>query len=324
MSLFIGVSSGKFVIIVFVDGCIGLGSGVDRSGFGILPSARRALAVAHTALYVGNLLVGQFLVAGDEVLPPEGEVLHQFTREIEVETDGPEGVCLAVDVDMAATAHGVGLGDRLRKADVEEGEEDVGAVADVIACTFPLEHGLMQDASGVKVGVEMVTIVDKTVVSLVLLCLSLNGIVQQVLVARTHIEGRGGVLDMIFNGLGCRDFYAVYAIRKLGLDAKYLDGSKVFLEILAIGVEEAYLLADKASDNEAGFDTRQPPGFDNESLVTGQIEKSFNFEPQLRGASPALAGGPTMNTWNITVNGIDELEEIVRWYQGRQVEERMK
>lgn len=63
---------------------------------------------------------------------------------------------------------------------------------------------------------------------------------------------------------------------------------------------------------------------DNEGLVTAQISRSFNFEPQLRGAAPALAGGPTTNTWNITVNGIDELEEIVRWYQGRQVEERMK
>ena len=63
---------------------------------------------------------------------------------------------------------------------------------------------------------------------------------------------------------------------------------------------------------------------DNESLVTGQIEKSFNFEPQLRGASPALAAGPTTNTWNITVNSIDELDQLVRWWKGLQVEERMK
>lgn len=63
---------------------------------------------------------------------------------------------------------------------------------------------------------------------------------------------------------------------------------------------------------------------DNEGLVTAQISRSFNFEPQLRGASPALAAGPTTNTWNITVNGIDELDEIIRWYQGRQVEERMR
>ena len=63
---------------------------------------------------------------------------------------------------------------------------------------------------------------------------------------------------------------------------------------------------------------------DNEGLVTAQISRSFNFEPQLRGASPALAAGPTTNTFNITVNGIDELEEVVRWYQGRQVEGRMR
>lgn len=64
---------------------------------------------------------------------------------------------------------------------------------------------------------------------------------------------------------------------------------------------------------------------DNEGLVTAQISKSFDFGGNLLGsATPALAAGPTTNTWNITVNGIDELEEVVRWYQGRQVEERMK
>ena len=64
---------------------------------------------------------------------------------------------------------------------------------------------------------------------------------------------------------------------------------------------------------------------DNENVVTAQIEKSFNFGPQVRGAAPALASGPTTttNTWNITVNGIDELDEVVRWFKGRKVEERM-
>lgn len=62
---------------------------------------------------------------------------------------------------------------------------------------------------------------------------------------------------------------------------------------------------------------------DNEGLLTAQIEKSFNFEPQLRGAAPVLAAGPTTNTYNITVNGIEELDEVLRWYQGRQVEARM-
>ena len=63
----------------------------------------------------------------------------------------------------------------------------------------------------------------------------------------------------------------------------------------------------------------------NENVVTAQIEKSFNFGPQVRGAAPALASGPTTttNTWNITVTGIDELEEVVRWFKGRKVEERM-
>jgi len=66
----------------------------------------------------------------------------------------------------------------------------------------------------------------------------------------------------------------------------------------------------------------------NAHLVTDQISDSFdmtaNLSSTLRGASPALAAGPTTNTYNITVNGIDELEEVVRWYQGRQVEGRMR
>lgn len=62
---------------------------------------------------------------------------------------------------------------------------------------------------------------------------------------------------------------------------------------------------------------------DNEGLLTAQIEKSFNFGGMM-GATPALAAGPTTNTWNITVNGIEELNEIVNWYQGRQVAERMR
>lgn len=62
---------------------------------------------------------------------------------------------------------------------------------------------------------------------------------------------------------------------------------------------------------------------DNEDLVTAQIGKSFDFRAQMPASAPALAAGPTQNTWNITVNGIAELDEIVRWYQGRQVEGRM-
>ena len=65
---------------------------------------------------------------------------------------------------------------------------------------------------------------------------------------------------------------------------------------------------------------------DNEHLVTGQIEKSFDFSGNVIGnAAPALTAGPTTttNTWNITVNGIEELDEIIHWYQSRQVIARM-
>ena len=33
--------------------------------------------------------------------------------------------------------------------------------------------------------------------------------------------------------------------------------------------------------------------------------------------------GSTTNTYNITVNGIEELEELLRWYESRQVRARM-
>lgn len=65
---------------------------------------------------------------------------------------------------------------------------------------------------------------------------------------------------------------------------------------------------------------------DNEDLVTAQIERSFDFSgllgaPQLAGAG--TGGGAVTNYYTITVNGISELDEIIRWFQGRQVEGRM-
>ena len=61
---------------------------------------------------------------------------------------------------------------------------------------------------------------------------------------------------------------------------------------------------------------------DNEHLVTDQIQRSFNFgKTAFTGAS---AGGvSSTNTYNITVNGIEELEELLRWYESRQVRARM-
>ena len=64
---------------------------------------------------------------------------------------------------------------------------------------------------------------------------------------------------------------------------------------------------------------------DNEHLITDQIKSSFDFGSMTTAAAPSLAGGSgsTTNTYNITVNGIDELEELLRWYESRQVRARM-
>lgn len=64
---------------------------------------------------------------------------------------------------------------------------------------------------------------------------------------------------------------------------------------------------------------------DNEHLVTDQIRSSFDFGNLTTAAAPAVAGGvgSTTNTYNITVNGIEELEELLRWYESRQVRARM-
>lgn len=64
---------------------------------------------------------------------------------------------------------------------------------------------------------------------------------------------------------------------------------------------------------------------DNTRLVTDQIRSSFDFGNMTTAAAPALAGGvgSTSNTYNITVNGIEELEELLRWYESRQVRARM-
>ena len=64
---------------------------------------------------------------------------------------------------------------------------------------------------------------------------------------------------------------------------------------------------------------------DNTKLVTDQIRSSFDFGDLTTAAAPSLAGGAggTTNTYNITVNGIEELEELLRWYESRQVRARM-
>ena len=62
---------------------------------------------------------------------------------------------------------------------------------------------------------------------------------------------------------------------------------------------------------------------DNEHLVTDQIRSSFDFGDMTMRANPSTVGGNTTNTYNITVNGIEELDEMLRWFESRQVRARM-
>ena len=63
---------------------------------------------------------------------------------------------------------------------------------------------------------------------------------------------------------------------------------------------------------------------DNEHLISDQIQRSFSLGQTFAAApAPAAAAGASTNTYNITVNGIEELEELLQWYQSRQVRARM-
>ena len=62
---------------------------------------------------------------------------------------------------------------------------------------------------------------------------------------------------------------------------------------------------------------------DNEHLITDQIQRSFSLGPNFAAAAAPAAAGTSTNTYNITVNGIEELEELLQWYQSRQVRARM-
>lgn len=63
---------------------------------------------------------------------------------------------------------------------------------------------------------------------------------------------------------------------------------------------------------------------DNEHLITDQIRSSFDFgRTAFTGAAAGSAAGSSTTTYNITVNGIEELEEMLRWFESRQVRARM-
>ena len=138
---------------------------------------------------------------------------------------------------MASSAYGVWLGHRLGKADIEQGEEYIGAVADVIPCPLPLQHGLMQDTGSIEIRIEVVAIVYQTVVSFVVLCRALHRIIKQVLITFAHVEGGARILQMLFNRLGGRYLDTVHPIGELRLHVEHLHRSKVFLQLFSIGIE---------------------------------------------------------------------------------------
>ena len=109
-------------------------------------------AIADVVLYLLYLFGSQRLaVVLDKTLLPIRESRGKVAGIVEVEADGTESIEVAVDADMRASATGCTVGMRLREAYVEERTEDVGAVGDVEAGTFPLQHSLMEDAARINI-----------------------------------------------------------------------------------------------------------------------------------------------------------------------------
>lgn len=63
---------------------------------------------------------------------------------------------------------------------------------------------------------------------------------------------------------------------------------------------------------------------DNEWRVKDQLASSFNFSSTMGQPMLAGAGGSSTANYYITVNGIEQLDEIVHWYENRQVRARMR
>lgn len=64
---------------------------------------------------------------------------------------------------------------------------------------------------------------------------------------------------------------------------------------------------------------------DNAHLVTDQIRNSFDIGDTITRTPVMNSDGASVNTstYNIQVNGIEELEDLLRWYESRQVRARM-
>ena len=118
-----------------------------------------------------------------------GELICQFSRVVEVVAEHAEGIDAPAYRHMRAAAAGVVFRFGGGKAEVEEGAEHIGTVGDVVAGAFPLEHGLVQDATRIDEGVEMVVVVHQPVEAGGGEVVHLGGVViEDVLILLSHVK----------------------------------------------------------------------------------------------------------------------------------------
>ena len=162
--------------------------------------------------------------------------------------------------------------------------------------------------------------------------------------AKGVLQGAGSVIQAIGNLMGkVRDAIRekVEQARQWGADLiqNFISGitSKVSglwntIKSIAGGIKNMLGFSEPKEGPLSNFHTYAPDMMelfakgirDNEHLITDQIRSSFNLGQAFTGAAAgAVAAGGSTNTYNITVNGIEELEELLQWYQSRQVRARM-
>lgn len=162
--------------------------------------------------------------------------------------------------------------------------------------------------------------------------------------AKGVLQGAGSVIQAIGNLMGkVRDAIRekVEQARQWGADLiqNFISGitSKVSglwntIKSIAGGIKNMLGFSEPKEGPLSNFHTYAPDMMelfakgirDNEHLITDQIRSSFDFgRTAFTGTAAGAAAGATTNIYNITVNGIEELEELLQWYQSRQVRARM-
>lgn len=92
-----------------------------------------------------------------------GKFFGKFSGVEEVVAEDAEGVVSSANGDARAAAPRFCIGLGGLKTEVEQGAEDVGAAGDVVAGALPLQHGLVQNATGVDERVKVVVIIHQSV-----------------------------------------------------------------------------------------------------------------------------------------------------------------